>query len=44
MGVQQIVLRNGYFRFIFVGLEMAQLVKAQVLYARSLGSEFESHR
>ena len=45
--VQQIVYEAlcncamGYFTSIFVGVEMAQMVKAQVRYARRLGSEFD---
>ena len=34
-------LRHGLFHIYFVGVEMAQMVKAQVWYARRLGSEFD---
>ena len=32
----------GYFTSTFSGAEMAQIVNAQVLFARRLGPEFES--
>ena len=35
-------LRHGLFTLFFVGVEMALMIKAHVLYARRLGSEFES--
>ena len=33
----------GYFTYMFVDAEMAEMVKTLVLYARRLGSDFESH-
>ena len=40
IGVQQIVY-EALFTSIFVGVEMTQMVKTQVWYARRLGSEFD---
>ena len=32
----------GHFTSIFVGVEMAQMVKAQVWYTKRLGSQFDN--
>ena len=39
-----VVQLHGLFHIYFVGVEMAQILKANIWYARRLGSEFDPQK